>query len=272
MSNDPNQYPLPSFVPRIIMVPINSQGTQTSHTTSTSLTVQTDSLTQFNQQTQTRTYQNTTSTQTFPTQSTTATQTPTINHTQSTPNNEHLGTLDESSQSIRPDSTRKRKSHHKDRSYNKHRKRVSFLQDIQNNTQISPTVSTTESSCIDLTVGQELTSDIILHDHLQPTQSFSENSNTSSTLAPPLPASNLPQQLAQPMPNSLGFQPITADQRAALVNAPLLSFFGNEETVSNILHTFQITQQQPPQQTQQQNNFTEEILNINDTHLISDEQ
>ena len=53
MSNDPNQYPLPSFVPRIIMVPINSQGTQKSHATSTSLTVQTDSLTQFNQQTQT---------------------------------------------------------------------------------------------------------------------------------------------------------------------------------------------------------------------------
>ena len=42
--------------------------------------------------------------------------------------------------------------------------------------------------------------------------------------------------------------------------------------LSVIFYTPFKTQQQPPQQTQQQNNFTEEILNINDTPLISDEQ
>ena len=39
-------------------VPINSRGTQTSRITSTPLTVQTDSRPQFNQETQTRPYQN----------------------------------------------------------------------------------------------------------------------------------------------------------------------------------------------------------------------
>ena len=137
---------------------------------------------------------------------------------------------------------------------------------------------------IDLTIGHEtegdtIHSDVVLHEHSQPIETFpttssteplgtnlpppyySDNLHTTSTIQP----MNIQQSLAQPILYPNNFEQMSSQQRAAIANAALINFFSRAGTVSTIMQTVQQTQQQ----TQQQTNLG---VNINDTHLISNEQ
>ena len=240
----PSTPPVPTFVPRIVMIATYTQQTQMSIIISTSSTVQTDTQTLHNTSTQTKTFQTTQATQTSPPQNSRAVQTDhmvnDISAIDSTDSSTSTDILDETVVSInQPNSNRKKKIHKDHSSDNraptKQRKRVSFLEDQQNSPKLLVNnISITEITPILETYGQQL----------ETVQTSQTSFETLATHSWSINSPDTSQSLAQMISYHHEFKPMSSQQRAAMAQAALINFFGDFGTVSSIMQMVQPSQSQ----------------------------
>ena len=262
----------PTYVPRIVMVATYTQDTQTIQSITSSVSVQTDVITNTTQPRQITSSNQYTQTSPVPTSITYPQhiQTPNTSATSVTDiDDESSIDLDNSDQPLshlpsRNESSRKRK-HHK--SSCKQKKKVRFGKDKHKKPKVTTnTITSPESLMIDLTE-QETISPNLFQGDKQSLETFSTTSEPLLVTIPDVDVPTLqPMNIQQTSSIPTAFQQMSSQQKAAITNAALINFFGNDSTVSTIMQTVQQTQHQ--QQTEQNNLGN----NTNDIHLISAEQ